>query len=175
MAAGHIGGALSYASTGNAYVAVPALPLGASAITVSLWFERDDVTVDDGLIYAPASPKYDLWLTRDPRCPGLCLCVNTANGDCWGFVDSSLVGRWVHLAAILATGPTTNSALFIDGEPRAPICVFGTCTFTGTLTAPFDLGGTDTYNWHGLLDEVRVYDHALSAAEIASLYSGCSP
>lgn len=172
---GHIGDALAYAATGTAYVAVPGLPLDAApgaAITVSLWFFREDTNVDDALVYAPASPKFDVWLTRDPRCPGLCLCLNTASGDCWGLLDSGLVDRWVHLAAILRNGPVTNSELFVDGQPQTLTCVFGTCDTSRTLQGPFELGGSDGYNWHGLVDDVLVHARALSAAEIADVYRG---
>jgi|MudIll2142460700_1097286.scaffolds.fasta_scaffold146723_2 hypothetical protein len=173
-APGRVGDALAYSATGNAYVRIPALPLDTTpgaAVTVTTWFWRDDQNVDDALFYMPAAPKYDVWLTREPRCPGLCLCVNDGNGACWGVLDSTLVGRWVHLAAILRNGALASSELFIDGQPRTATCLFGVCTAPRTVAAPFDLGASDSYEWHGMFDETRVHRRALSPAEIATLYT----
>jgi hypothetical protein len=33
-------------------------------------------------------------------------------------------------------------------------------------------GAAGTYNWNGPIDDVRIYDRALSAAEIQALYNG---
>lgn len=178
-APGHIGQALAYGATGNAYVRFPALPVDATpgaALTVTTWFWRNDQNVDDALFYVPASPKFDVWLTRDPRCPDLCLCVNDGNGACWGVVDPTLVGRWVHLAAIMRNGSLDSSELFIDGQRRDATCLFGGCTVTRAVAAPFDLGASDSYEWHGMFDETRVHARALSPAEIATLHSdACVP
>jgi hypothetical protein len=177
---GRVGQALAYGATGDAYVRFPALSLDTTpggAITVTTWFWRDDVNVDDALFYVPLSPKFDVWLTRDARCAaGLCLCINDGNGACWGFSDSTLVGRWVHLAAIMRNGALDRSELFIDGQPRIATCLFGSCTGTRAVAAPFDLGASDGYAWHGMFDETRVHARALSAGEIATLAAdACAP
>jgi len=86
-------------------------------------------------------------------------------------LDSTLVGRWVHLAAILRNGALASSELFIDGQPRTATCLFGVCTAPRTVAAPFDLGASDSYEWHGMFDETRVHRRALSPAEIATLYT----
>ena len=74
------------------------------------------------------------------------------------------VGRWTHLAA---TYDGTALRLYVDGDEVA------STPATGTLKSspqPLDIGGDAIYGqgFNGLIDEVRVYEDARSAAEIRS-------
>ena len=146
---------------------------GGGANSVSLWFYRNG-TINDVLINLPESPRYDLWLTGGT---GDFLCINTGHSnDCFGVQDNSLLGRWVHVVAIFSNGPTTKGSLYIDGQDRNPACLagtngFGGCNFSATAAPPVSLGGQTSYYFHGLLDEVRIYNRALTAAEVSDLYN----
>jgi len=179
--AGRVGDALDFAGT-DAYVSLPALPVAAAsgaATTFAMWFFNPKITVDEVLFYAPPAagpmpPRYDLWLTQTPT-KDVALCINAGNGDCWGIVDPGLIGRWVHVTAVFVNGRTDGGALYIDGAPVVMGCRFGTCDQVRTVQAPFTLSGPDlTWSWQGKLDEVRIYDRALSAPEVAELYA-CAP
>lgn len=178
VAPGRIGEALDYGATTVGFVDLPGIPVGASSTTVSLWFFHSDPNVDEVLVYLPATPdptppRYDLWLTTAGG--PLALCINTGNGECWGTTDPSLLDRWVHVVAVFANGPMTGSTLFIDGTPVTMQCEFGTCDQSRTVQAPFTIGGSDnTYSWHGLIDDVRFYDRALSATEAVASFD-CAP
>ena len=76
-------------------------------------------------------------------------------------------GAWYHIAIVYASG---SQVIYINGVAR------GTDTFTGSLannTDPLQIGA-DQYPlqpqrvFDGRIDEVRVYNRALSAAEIAA-------
>jgi hypothetical protein len=83
-------------------------------------------------------------------------------------------GQWHHIAAVLAddSSPSTNEIkIYIDGIQES--------SYT-TLTAPVNTGSTpnvqigfynDTSNryFKGLIDDVRIYDRALSATEIVKV------
>jgi len=174
-APGRFGDALSYPAASNAYVLVPTIALNQTAggaNSVSLWFYRSG-TVSDVLINLPDSPRYDLWLTGGT---GDFLCINTARNDCFGVQDSTLLGRWVHVVAIFFNGPTTKGSLYIDGQNRNPTCLsgtngFGGCSSSATAAPPVSLGGQTSFYFHGLLDEVRIYNRALTAAEVSDLYN----
>jgi len=167
--AGRVGSALDFTATTTAYAEVTGLPFVGPAATVTLWFFRTNVdTISEDLINAPPlGTPYTLWLDHDR------LCVNTENGECWGVADSTLGGRWVHAAVILRDGLETGSELYIDGAARAVGCD-GTlpCVTSRTVTNPVNFGARDNYAYHGLLDDVRIYDRALTPGEITSIFDG---
>jgi concanavalin A-like lectin/glucanase superfamily protein len=118
-----------------------------------------------------------MWLVQwVPQTNGLFLCVNAGFGDCFGAQDGTLHDRWVHVVSMFSNGPTVQSALYIDGKNTEPICQtaagFQVCNQQRTVAAPVILGGNSMYPFRGWLDEVRVYNRALSAGEVTALYNG---
>jgi len=175
---GHIGTSFDLTATtaGNLeYVDITGVPLPTAmgeGITISLWFYRSSSRIaDDVLFDAPPPPpsivRYDVWLSNNRAC------FNSAANDCWGVANTTLVDRWVHLVAIMRNGATINSELYLDGVPQVMTCLNGTmypCDKIRTLAPPVLLGGGDiSYTYRGLLDEVRLYDHALTPEQIAAL------
>jgi len=182
-APGPFGEALVYPASADAYVSIPVLPLDTTpgdANSVSMWFYRSGSDVNDVLALLPNSPRYDLWLTCGLEEAGAndYLCINTGNDDCFGIADTTLLGRWVHVVAVFVNGPTTQGALYLDGQERASGCLtsagFTPCTESAVAATPVNLGGATDFFYHGMLDDVRVYDRALTASEVAALYSGAA-
>jgi len=177
VAPGRVGEALDYSATTIGYVDLPTLPVSSGAgasTTVSFWFFRDGPAVDEVLLFLPpgpgtAPPRYDLWLTT--REGDASLCINGGTGECWGFTDPSLLDRWVHVVVVFANGPTVDVALYVDGAPVSMSCVFGTCDAVRVVQPPVTLGGSDSYSFHGKLDDVRIIDRAVDADEAASLFA----
>jgi hypothetical protein len=179
-AAGHLGEALAYPLDATADFQVPLLPLDAGpggVNTISMWFYRSGPTVDELLLVFPNSPRYDLWLTDQHGAGGApYLCFNTGNGECVGFKDTTLFNRWVHVAAIFVNGLVTQDTIFVDGKSRAVSCLqdagFASCTsLSGLAGSPFDFAGRQ-FPFHGMLDDVRIYNRALTAAEVLAIYDG---
>ncbi len=71
-------------------------------------------------------------------------------------------GAWTHLAA---TYDGTTQRLYVNGTQVSTLAVAGTIA---TSNSPLKIGGNSIWaEWFtGLIDEVRVYNRALSAAEI---------
>jgi len=42
----------------------------------------------------------------------------------------------------------------------------------GAAATPVELGGESDFPFHGMLDEVRIYNRALIASEVSTLYGG---
>jgi hypothetical protein len=179
---GKFGQALSYSRSG-AYVDIPTLALDQSAgavNSVSLWYYRSNSTsINDVLIFMPANPQYAAWLVQYlPQTNGLFLCFNAGFGDCFGAQDNTgtLHDSWVHVVAMFSNGPTVQSALYIDGKNAEPICQtaagFQVCNQQRTVAAPVVFGGNSMYPFRGWLDEVRIYNRALTAIEVTALYNG---
>ncbi|HKB06390.1 MAG TPA: LamG-like jellyroll fold domain-containing protein, partial [Gemmataceae bacterium] len=169
-AAGRYGGSLSFNGT-NAWVTVPhstsldlttgmtleawvkpAVAMPAGAWTTVLFKERPSV---DG--------NYGLFGHMGEGRPGLGF--NTPAGDILTTAPTALaVGAWTHLAATFGAGTVT---VYVNGVAVA------TRTATGPITtsvAPLRVGGNSIFGewFNGLIDEVRVYNRARSAAEITT-------
>lgn len=77
-------------------------------------------------------------------------------------------GEWHHLVGV-ATG-NLPSALYIDGllVATSPSVLSG--GVSRNLTNPLYFGGGAGYGFQGVIDDVRIYNRALSTAEASSLY-----
>jgi hypothetical protein len=177
LVAGRFGEALSFPDSdgGGAYVSIPSLPLDSTPDhmnSVSLWFYRNDQSVDDALLYIGGFPLNDLWLL------GASLGFDRGSNTLWGTTDQSLLGRWIHVVAIFDNGPLISNLLYVDGRLRSPSCVQsndGTCSgYSATAMAPVTFGGTpDTGHYYrGALDEIRIYNRALTASQARTLFEG---
>ena len=75
---------------------------------------------------------------------------------------------WQHLAV---TYDGTNVVFYIDGQPVTG----GSGTLRAANTAPLEIGNSGSCTaFAGLIDEVSVYNRALSAAEITAIYNAGS-
>ena len=101
----------------------------------------------------------------------------TADGS-QGFIGESAeaisLNEWHH---VLMRKQGGDFKLFVDGEEKASI---GPGNFFGGNTAPFTIGKGDgatspQFSTNGLVDEVLLYNRALSDAEITTLYTGNNP
>jgi hypothetical protein len=92
--------------------------------------------------------------------------------------------RWTHVAAVY--DPATGVSLYIDGKPAGKLPVTG--DFVLPRDTPFRIGRNlidlppialvrpkasfpALYSFDGILDDLRIYNHPLSSAEIASAYN----
>jgi N-acetylneuraminic acid mutarotase len=96
---------------------------------------------------------------------GLAAVINTADGVFTAAADTDLApGAWRHVAL---TYDGTTLALFLDGAQVASSEASGVVCAS---TAPLVLGGfaEGNANFHGAIDEVRLYDRALPPGEVLS-------
>ena len=79
-------------------------------------------------------------------------------------------GQWYHLAGVrdAATGSLT---LYVDGQKAgtAPACL-GDASTGHTVIGRAKFGGNQVDFWPGIIDQVHVFDRALSADEVGQLY-----
>lgn len=83
-------------------------------------------------------------------------------------VDVYVIGQWVHVGFIY-NGSTLQN--WVNGVASDSIAVSGSITQT---ESPIAIGGWSsdppTQYWPGVIDDVRVYNRALSTAEVGHLY-----
>jgi hypothetical protein len=175
---GRMGSALSFDGVDD-YVNiddVPALDI-SSAITLEAWVKNNlglSNTViskdDDG-----ANREYYMGLSYDAYNPGRARWALNTSG--FGVIDSTAVlnnGEW-HYIAVTYNG--SYMRLYIDGQEDSSSPIAKTGLIPNTQ-APFRIGamsdiGYEQY-FRGIIDEVRVYNHALTLEEIQTDMMGGS-
>lgn len=172
---GVIGGALSFDGTDDA-VRLPyrrQLPLGTEDFTVSLWFRYSAASGEQPLLWMGGigTGQPQVWVRGEPannRVQGLITVRNGASAPRSASVRTTGAyndGQWHHLALRRGDGLLT---LFVDG------------TSVGTADVPGSVSGNSPFGVHvgqrvdgrafftGAIDEVRVWDRALSDEEVAA-------
>lgn len=92
----------------------------------------------------------------------------------WTTMQPAPTDQWVHVAAVLEGSGTNQAKIYINGSLQT----------SGTLNLPSVLSGTrplyvgrwrDEFYYRGALDDVRIYDRALSTNEVFSLFTNAPP
>jgi len=80
------------------------------------------------------------------------------------------VNQWSHVALVVESGVTNGTKLYINGSSET----LGTHTITTNNSAPFQLGKRydSFYTFGGLMDEVAIFNSALTDSQITNIYKG---
>jgi hypothetical protein len=171
---GKIGGALSFDGVDD-YVSVPnSASLNLSEQTIEFWFappsgsgynwqfpyvRKNDATTRNYYIYGARPGEAIVYEIRDPSNNYHSLIGNKTNYE---------LGKWYHFAGTYK--PTTGEwKIFINGQLDAQKIEIFT---PGTNNASVIIGGS---RFNGLIDEVRIYNRALSEEEIRYHYNHTLP
>jgi hypothetical protein len=100
---------------------------------------------------------------------------NTGGSDIYGISNASskLANKWVHVAAIFPNNyPSYEPSLYINGEKQSLSLLSGARnTISATPTILISGWGTNLdYKFNGTIDEVKIWNRALTDAEIKSEY-----
>jgi len=172
---GHLGGAVAliggypfqYITVGNSVGATtpPQLLNNLGDVTFSGWINREDPisSYNQRILYADSLVDFVVHSNDKLR-------LNFGDGASLGSATESgstiPVNQWVHVAGT-RSGSTVK--VYIDGVLE------GTATNSRSGATAYSIsyiggGGVDTLN--GLIDDIRYYDHALSASEVSALAGG---
>jgi hypothetical protein len=179
--AGKIGGALDFDGTNDSVTTT--LPQLTTAITIAAWVYLSSDRNDYETIVARGSttdrPNYEFRWGSGGSDDRLELVWRKSDDTAHAWITSNTqsldatVGQWAHLAVTHAWG-TTNSAFYVNGNVQSA-STNTTLPYTGG-TQSGSIGAllynSDTNPLLGKIDDVRVYNRALSAAEITALYNG---
>jgi len=173
---GRIGTALQLDGIDD-FVEAPAATLGsATDVTVTAWIRTTDGdgtvyslshdTVQDELLVGVYAGKVSVFNHK--------AIANYTRRSSDSFVNT---GEWVFVAGVISGGgDTSNLKVYVDGVEET-----GTSVTIGTPTAIVDTtprsarigwraNEDPNESFQGLIDELSVYDHALSSAEIKALF-----
>lgn len=177
--AGKVGKALSLNSAYSAHVVLPAgLLADACEATVATWvYLNTQKNWQRVWTFSTGGNAY-MYLTTNRNSSGLAragITLKNNPGDEAESIESPSAlpaGAWTHLAVVLGPG---GMALYVDGAlvDSNPESTLRPVDMGKTL---YDYIGRSNYSWDpyldGSIDEFRVYNRALSPAEIRALVGG---
>jgi hypothetical protein len=174
FAGGQVGQAFSLNGTSQ-YVSVPDAPSlrPSSSLSMDAWFLlSSSPTGIQRILRKPLGNQlesYSIWLDSGALRAGV---SDTGNGNWLTYTFNLVVGRWYHVAYTLNTS-TQWEILYLNGipvvsgaEPKTPL--YDTQPFVmGADTG----GGTASAFFPGEIDEVSLYNRAITAQEVNGIYN----
>ena len=176
-AAGVTGGALAFDGVDD-YVDLGAMDIAGSEMTISAWFNADDFENDDARIISKANGRNNAdhwWMLSTYDVAGSMrlrfrLKTNGTTHELIGDSGSIAAGEWVHA---VARYDGTRMELFVNGTTTGSAPKSGTISTASSV--PVYIGnnpaGDGAYKFDGRIDDLRIYDRALTDQEIQALYS----
>jgi uncharacterized repeat protein (TIGR03806 family) len=172
---GRIAGGLNFNGASDA-VDLGGLDLPTNAFTVSLWMRADDFDVSDGRLISKATGSQEgdhLWMlsTLDSTRLRMRLRTDGVTTTLVSPLGTLQAGAWTHVAM---TYDGARMALYRNGVEVASVAKTGSVAVNPAVTAtlgnqPAAAGAGRPFD--GLIDDVRIYARALSAAELAVIHA----
>jgi hypothetical protein len=167
-------GQASYFNGVNSRITVPVQPIlnFQDAITVSCWFNAADLPNKESFLLSHGSwqNRWKISLTPDKKFRWT---VNTLNAVADLDTDIPLVTDSFYY--VTATYDGQLLAIYLNGQLHAYKSLTGKIR---TANVAFLLGqmlpGETAYNFKGTLDEVKIYDYALTPTAVGNLYTQAS-
>ncbi len=179
------GSAFSFDGT-NSYVQIPDSPaLRPTNFTIEAWVRFSSLD-SAGLGGSPAGDQYIVFKqnTRASDFEGIDLGkTRIGASDYFQFIVSSASGQSAHVESVTPLSPGVWYHVAAIRDPNSiRLYVNGQIEIQASVTFPQDYGnlplffGTSgqsywDHKFKGTLDEISLYDHALSGAEVAAVYS----
>lgn len=168
---GRIGGALELDGTDD-YVSIPnesSFDI-AGDITVSAWIRVESFTEEWQAIVTKGDRAWRLHRANDTESVGFA-CSDLSRSQVGDLYGKKVVadGQWHHVAGVLKG---TKSSIYVDGELDASMAsspAISVNDYSVLIGANAQVAGR---LFRGLIDDVRIYDRALSADELRALAKG---
>lgn len=171
--AGRFGGAIDLDGVDDRIdLGVFNLPYG-STMSIALWMKADDFDVSDARLISKATgtantDHYWMISTINSTAIRFRLKAGGSTTTLSTSVGQVVANEWHHVAV---TYDGSNMRIYVDGLPAASVPKTG--LLTSSATAAVAIGnqpaGAGSRPFDGLIDDVRVYDRALTSAEIAAM------
>jgi hypothetical protein len=170
---GNLKSAYSFTGSGNIQATMPAgfLPSGSEARTLTAWMQPTQNTNMWGVVY---------WGMGN--CTGQNFAIGDQANDLASFwsgcndYESALlipVNLWSFVAVVYSSATPTTITIYVNALSATGTIAKLSTPNTGNLVMGADL--VNLVEFMGNLDSVRVYGHALAAAEVQSIFTSSAP
>ena len=175
FAPGRLGTAMSFDGT-SGRAESPAFDVPGSAMTITTWIRAADLDNVEGRIVSKASgtvASQHYWMVSQNGGSALRFRLNTSNGGTETLISPTGVltaGEWIFVAAVY-DGSTMR--LYRNLDEVASVAKAGTITAAPNVGVAIgnQPAGAGDRPFSGLIDEVKIYDAALTAAELATEFN----
>jgi Concanavalin A-like lectin/glucanases superfamily/Bacterial Ig-like domain (group 2) len=177
------GGAILANAANRDSVAIPAIDLsGTHAVTIAFWAKRTYSTDGKDVLFE-ATGNYQnsttgfVLLPDDETCHGIQAALRGNEGTTANCYSQPSSGVWHHIALVLDKSQTGGDAVafYVDGVLQTPSWNLSAATNTNNFGQDpmylFSRGGTSQFS-SGAVDDLRVYNRSLTAAQIQQVYKG---
>ena len=173
VTASGISNVYSMSFDGNDYIDanVVNLPQGNSNFSVSCWFKRDSSNGNYGAIvsFGTAAQRQQFYLNFAIGGSNLKFGFYQEDYSTGLFATNST--DWYNAIVIFdnSIGTYGTAKLYINGNLEKTFALTGTLNITGSS---LNLGRTSAYYYTGLIDEVAIWDTALTSTQVSEIYNG---
>ena len=162
-------GTCGFASQNDGSIQITGLPVDSSTpgakTTVTFWMYWDGTNN----VMPVGWNFHDVWIIEGA------MGFNTWNNDVYGISTSGLANGWHHVTLEFTNGNVLSNRILIDGVEQNLSQRYGAPNNQRAyVNSELRIGGvanSQEYNFHGLLDEFRVYPGVLTAAQVADIMS----
>ena len=167
---GVVGSALEFNGTSDfVNVSSPGSGLVDKAVSVEAWIQSTGNNVNANLVFAgPESLDFGIWIQGGRFFAGI---WNSEGAQCSAVSPSGPTpGQWYHVAMTCDFNTDKTVKLFIDGKLISTNPAVGTAIRSAHTS--IDIGGRtpNASYFNGIIDEVKIYNRALSEVEIRKPY-----
>lgn len=151
----------------NGYINIPSFAQNFNSFSVATWVNVNEYKNKGKIIDFGNTKRFTLQVDRE----GFEFNVNNGVLVQENTIYQTNKTGWVHLVAVWTNGG--NSNLYINGvlKKSNPTAFNSTISILSGDTKVIGRRITNTDFFNGLIDEVRIYNRALSASDVSELYS----
>ncbi len=155
---------------------------GFGKMSISMWIKPTSLPVGGSSYYGVITKRlgafnkesYRIELRGSTDGSSSPVYVTIGGGTTLQSATTLTAGQWYHLGVVFDGALTSNNLqLYINGSPNRFITISPT-SVPRYNTSPLKVGANDLFDFIGSIDEVRIYNRALSLSEIQDL-SAASP
>jgi len=148
-------------SFGNSYT---------GGLSVSLWFKANTTSADDGLIWFSSNPSnshgsFSLNISANR------IRVRNVASSIITFTDTT---SWHHLSAVMNSSAATTGKLYLDGALQSASFSYSSINLLSNVLYIGTYYNTSSC-FNGNIDEVSIWDSALSSSAITEIYNSGAP